>query len=101
MVWGWSTGHKRKGQESWACSCWRSEGKGYLTRKCREDGGRLSLDVHREMTEGNEDKFEHWKFHLGVRKTFFVVRDVKCLSFGSLSLEVLKIHLVKSISNMV
>lgn len=25
---GWSTGHKRKGRESWVCSCWRSEDEG-------------------------------------------------------------------------
>lgn len=53
---------------------------------------------------GNENKIEHWKIYLGVRKIFFVVRDVKCLkglSFGSLSLEVFEIHIVKSMSNMV
>lgn len=60
------------------------------------------MDVHRERTVGNEDKIEHWKFHLVTRK--IVLRNVKCLkqlSFDSLSLEVFKIHIVKSISNMV
>lgn len=65
---------------------------------CTEKGRET---VHRG---GNGNKIEHWKIYLGVRKIFFVVRDVKCLkglSFCSLSLEVFEIHIVKSMSNMV